>query len=112
MADYVYQPYPKAIYRAASSVDPQVECLIVHSADERERAERQGFVVGGPAAARARIAQLEEDVANAAAEVCGAAQRMTETARAEYAAQERASEDHVVDVVPAKRRPKAAKVTE
>lgn len=70
-------------------------CLTVGSADEMERAVRQGWVEGSPLDAIARLKAFEDEIANAAAEANAKAVGMTDKARRERNKRESATDEHV-----------------
>lgn len=73
----------------------QQACLTVHSPDELERAERNGWVAGGPLEAIAKLKAFEDEIANAAAEANAKAQGMTDKAQRERKRREAATDEHV-----------------
>lgn len=96
-----YEPYPKTLFRASRDEGGKivVETAIAQTEAHHAELERsEGYKAGGPKAAQDRLLALEADVANAAAEAAGAAQRMSPKAREEYHAAEAASDEHVTDV--------------
>lgn len=77
--------------------------LIVKSESEKDQAWAQGWR-DTPKAALDYAEALEQEIAQAAAEVHFAAQRMSEKARAEHAAADAETSEHVVDLVGSRKR--------
>ena len=99
-----YEPYPKTLFRAKDEGGRiVVEDRVVANEHEHRLQERDGWVAGGPEAAKARLNALQEDVARAAAEAAAGARKMSGKAQAEYTQAERTSDEHVTDVTPRKR---------
>lgn len=99
-----FEPYPTTLFRAARGENARIEVenIVVQSEGEQQAREREGWVPGGPDAAKAVFTRMEEAVGEAAAEAAGKVRSMSEKAQAEYAEAERTSEDHVTDVTPRK----------
>lgn len=138
---YVFRPYPRMLYKAQRLPGGQYACLMpapdlytFDHADQYARAclLKESFdrscqtIVTDESAERIKVGQgwaftptaalelaerAEQAIGNAAAEVAFAAQRMTSNARAELTASDGATHEHVVDVVPVKKRGKSAKGT-
>jgi hypothetical protein len=129
-----YEPFPKMLYKAQTHSNGQVlfmdlnaiyatdiniaaraeafnrSCqLTVNSEDELNKALNQGWRKT-PDEAMAYHEGLQRDIAKAAAETNWSVQRMSEKARAEHAAADRATEHPVTDVAAPKRGPKGTRV--
>lgn len=128
---WVYVEYPRMLYKAFKRDNGKVMCLdnplmyrdeagalgaeafnrqcqrIVRSDDERARAEAEGWRATVKDALD-HFEALEQAIAQAAAEANFGVRRMSEQARAEKAAADAETHEHVTDVVPVKRgRPRA-----
>lgn len=97
-----FTPYPTTLFKAQRGEGGAIEfdTLVVGSEGEQQARERDGWIAGGPDAAKAALNAAEEAVGQAAAEAAYAVRRMSEKAQAEYAAAEQASDEHVTDVTP------------
>lgn len=131
---YRFEPFPAMVYKAFMRDNGQVMCgdnplmhggaiasleaeaftkqcqRIVRSEGELSRAWDEGWRTT-PGAALEHYEQLQQSIAQAAAEAAFAIQRMTALAQAEYKAAELQTSEHVVDVVKAKRGRPAKAVT-
>jgi hypothetical protein len=83
--------------------------LTVRNEHEKNRAWDQGWR-GSPTDAEAYHEQLEQEMAQAAAEAAHSVQRMSGQAQAEFKAAEDATDKHVADVPAPKRRGRPRKV--
>ena len=103
--DVAPMPYPKMLYRGLRGENgkPAYETRIVDSARQHEAEAAMGWV-DHPAEAIEGFERHQEAIARAAAEAAYASQRMSETARAEYAQASIDDPEHVTDVAP-KRKP-------
>lgn len=81
---------------------------LVHDETEHERARSEGWMNSQKEALEHRD-QLEQEMAQAAAEANAAAIRMTSRAQAEFAEAGEQTHEHVTDVVPTKKRGRPAK---
>ena len=139
---YVFRPYPKMLYKAQIAANQQAACLLpapdgfrfetqeayqracltVESfnrsctrivADEREDrlAQGQGWAESAVEALQVYEAQ-QQAIGNAAAEAAAQARGMTATARAELAAADASTHQHVTDVKGGKKGAKAVTATE
>ena len=128
---YVYRPFPKMVYKAQTRPNGKVACMepppnpheftdplayerailaieywnqscskIVRSEGEYDRARSDGWQ-DSPTLALEHHEKLQQEIAQAAAEVAHAAQRMTSKAKAELAATDAMTHEHVTDVTPA-----------
>lgn len=138
---YVYRPYPAMVYMAHKRPDGVVLCMdvppdaylfaddkvyaraclsvetfnkrcskIVTSEDEHRRAKNEGWR-DSPTDALERHEAMEQEIARASAEALHAAQRMTPKAKEELADAGQQTHEHVVDVVPQRKRGRPAKGT-
>jgi hypothetical protein len=136
---YVFRPYPRMLYKAQRQPNGQPACLmpqpdsfafekmdqyerailqvetfnkacqtIVPSEEAERVAQGQGWSLT-PQAALERYEQEQQAHAQAAAEAAHAAQRMSEKARAELAAADAATHEHVTDVVKTRGRKRGAR---
>lgn len=92
--------YPTWVYRCRKRENGTIaeDGIIVNTSEEWDRAEREGFVYGGPLEAGAVLERLEQAVGDAAAEAAYKAnKRMSRKAQAEYARREAESDQHVTE---------------
>jgi hypothetical protein len=91
--------YPTWVYRAWKSDDGRIheDGVIVIDDREWDEARRQGFVYGGPQAAKDVLEACEQAVAQAAAETAHSAQKMSKKAQAEFDRREAAIDKHVTE---------------
>jgi hypothetical protein len=107
---YVYVPFPRMLYKARKRPDGRVMCMdpadesfsaqcwfVVQNELELEKAHREGWR-DSPKEALDYFEGLERDIARAAAERAYSDQRLTEKARAEAAAAEAETPEHVPDI--------------
>lgn len=136
---YVFRPYPKMLYRAQQSGSGKVYCLMPpphpygydrpelydRAVMEKEafdkscqcivRDEAEELIKRGqgwaesPAAALELYEREQQAIGNAAAEAAYAAQRMSATAQAEFAAAGEQTHEHVTDVTPVRKHGRAAR---
>lgn len=96
---YRYQPYPRALYHATDPSSPRVV---------KDEAEERNFLSRGwadsPVTAEQAKERAEKAIATAAAERAYTDRNMSDAAKAEVAALEQATDDHVVDVPAPKKR--------
>jgi hypothetical protein len=104
---YRYEPFPKVLFRATGPEKQDLEERIVKSESEMEQLGRAWKE--DPDSARAFLRGLDDDVARAAAETHHANQRMSERAREEFLAADRATDDMITDVPAPKKRGRPAK---
>lgn len=136
---YVYRPYPRMLYKAYKRPNGQYACVegtpspflypdaqsyeracfevdqfnkscqrIVQSEGEEAREKGQGWR-NSPAEALELAEAREQEMAQAAAEANFAVQRMTGQAKQEWADAAEQTHEHVVDVVPKRKRGRPAK---
>ena len=96
---YQYHPYPRAIYHAT---DPSSPRLVKDDAEERNFLSR-GWA-DSPVTAEQAKERAEKAIATAAAERAFDDRNMSAAAKAEIAALEATTDDHVVDVPAPKKR--------
>ena len=97
-APYTYQPFPKTLFRARHDSGRVVyDERIVQSERELSAAGREGWIAGGPLAAKAALEAYELEMSTVAAEVAGAAQKMSAKAKREFEKREAATAEHVTE---------------
>lgn len=106
---YEYRAYPSAMYKAkrpAKGGDPLFDFASAEDERDRERLERVGYVYGGKAAALAALERQEFEIAELAANRHLTDRRMGEQARAEAAAADEATIQHLAAIpeTPIKKR--------
>lgn len=117
---YRFEMFPKMVYRAIKKENGKVVCgdvndeaidrqcqKTVHSDDELIRAREMGWCES-PGDALEAFEAKEREVADASARRLHSDQRMSEKARAEAAAADDATADHVADVPRKPGRPRKA----
>lgn len=95
MSDYVYQPYPKWLYRSVKRYGGQIDmesCLVEGPEDHARLPSDWGI---SPADAIAKREALEDAVSTAAAERAAADLKLSKKAQKEMAAREAATGHHV-----------------
>lgn len=101
---YVFREYPTMMYRAtrprAGGVDPDFEGREAADDRDREMLERQGFAHGGKGAALAKLEATEFEIAELAANRALNDRRLSEQARAEADAVDKAAGIQHVAAVP------------
>lgn len=103
---YTYQPYPRMLYRASSGgQDAAIETKTVPSESDERIAMGQGWVKGGPTAAREAKAQDGADRGTAAAERAYSDLRLSDKAQREAAVIEATTGGHVPEIPEVKRGP-------
>lgn len=112
---YVYQPYPKMLYRAYTGQTGRIEIeqTTAQTAKHHEQLTGEGWQTTEDAAKSVENARLDA-IAVAAAEAEASARRLSEQAQAEWRKADAVSDGHLVDV-PVKRgpgRPRKSPVTE
>jgi len=105
---YVYQPYPKCLFRATGPQHQDLEERIVKSDAEAERLGAAWKET--PDLARDYERGLQADIARAAAESNAKNLGMSQKAQDEYLAHDRAHFEHVTDVPTPKKRGRKPKV--
>lgn len=101
---YVYQPFPKLLFRIAHPGQTEPDHCVVKS--EREMSDKGSGWCESPDEARAFFNKLEADVARAAAEANAADRQMSDAAKAERLAYERSTDEMVTEVPRKRGRPK------
>jgi len=105
---YQYRPYPRAIYHATDPTSPR---LVKDEAEERNFLSR-GWADSPATAEKAAATDYDKRIAIPAAERAYVDRNMSAAAKAEVAAHEAATDEHVVDVPAPKRRGRPAKVSD
>ncbi len=113
---YVFREYPSALYRAKRTPqggDPAFEMVEVGNEQERESAERRGFVHGGKAAALSALETQEFEYAELAANRHFSDRKLSEPAQAEVAAVDAGTIQHLPSIPeqPIKRRGRKPKAS-